>query len=307
MLTKQRSEESSAQAIQLITLWGALANFLLVLLKLAAGIWGHSQVLVADAIHSLSDLMTDAVVLIGVRFWQQPADQEHPYGHAKVESLVTLFIGSALLLAGGNLIYEAVVALQEMFLEKNPVVTGPGWIALAAAILSILIKEFLYQVTANVGRQCHSSAVVANAWHHRTDALSSIPAALTVGGIMLGGPMYSFLDPVGTILVGGMILYAAWLILYPTLGTLLDAGTTLENIGKIEEIVLSCPGTHQPHRIRTRSLGNNDWEVDLHIRVRPDMTVRESHSLSHLIERKLLDSPLGIVDVIIHIEPMEYS
>lgn len=305
-MNKNVFQGNTTQAIQSVTLWGALTNFLLIFLKMSAGIWGHSQVLVADAVHSLSDLVTDMAVLIGVRFWNQPADREHPYGHAKLESLVTLFIGLGLMTAGGNLIYEAVVALQGMFLEKNPVVTGPGWIALAAAILSIGVKEFLYQVTAHVGRECHSSAVVANAWHHRTDALSSIPAALAVGGIMLGGAQYAFLDPVGTILVGGMILYAAWLILYPTLGTLLDAGTTTENIAQIEQIVLSCPGTHQPHHIRTRSLGNNDWEVDLHIRVQPEMTVRESHSLSHQIEQKLLKSPLGIVDVIIHIEPMDF-
>ncbi|MDO5112901.1 MAG: cation diffusion facilitator family transporter [Planctomycetia bacterium] len=302
---KNHSDDISVRAIRCVTLWGAFSNLLLVILKMAAGMWGHSQVLVADAVHSLSDLVTDVVVLAGVRYWNCPADQEHPYGHAKVESLVTLFIGAALLLAGGNLIYEAVGTLREMLFEKNPVVTGPSWVALAAALISILAKEFLYRVTATVGQRYHSSAVVANAWHHRTDALSSIPAALAVGGMMFWGPMYSFLDPVGTILVGGMIMYAAWLILYPTLGTLLDAGTTVENVERIRQIVLSCPGTHQPHHIRTRALGSHGWEVDLHIRVRPEMTVCESHALSHVIEEKLLKSSLRIVDVNIHVEPIQ--
>lgn len=292
------------RAIRNVTLWGAGCNFVLVGLKFVAGIWGNSQVLVADAVHSLSDLLTDLAVLIGARYWTQPADKDHPYGHAKIETLVTLFIGVVLMIAGGKLVFDAVLVLRDT-LREHTETAPPGHIALVAALVSIVVKEALYRVTARVGRKCHSSAVVANAWHHRTDALSSIPAALAVIGALTLGPTYSFLDPAGTIVVGGMIVYAAWVIIYPTFHSLMDMGTTAENIEKIRELVLSCPPATHPHRIRTRYLGANGMEVDLHIHVDGRTTVLESHALSHRIEEKLLESDLNIVDVTIHIEPSE--
>ncbi|MDO4574232.1 MAG: cation diffusion facilitator family transporter [Planctomycetia bacterium] len=293
-----------SRTIRNITLLGAVCNFLLVIFKLLAGFWGNSRVLIADAVHSLSDFVTDLVVIVGAAFWTRPADQEHPYGHSKLESLITLFIGAALALAGVLLVCEAVGTLREIMAGKESL-ESPKWIAFFAAAVSVVVKEFLYRVTARVGRRCHSPAVIANAWHHRTDALSSIPAGLAVACTLILGPFYTFLDPVGTILVGGMIVHAAWQIVYPTLGTLMDAGASAECVEQIRRTVLSFPGTSDPHKIRTRYLGDGSLEVDLHLHVDGNMTVRDAHFLSHQIEKKLLNSGLRIAGVIIHIEPLE--
>ncbi|MDO4551862.1 MAG: cation diffusion facilitator family transporter [Planctomycetia bacterium] len=292
------------KTVNRITLFGAVINLMLSVLKLAGGILGHSQVLIADAVHSLSDLVTDAAVLMGARYWKLPADENHPYGHAKIETLVTFFIGFMLVLVGGKLMMDAILILPGFWQAKNTVMSeAPTVLALLAAIISIIVKEFLYIITVRAGQRIHSSAVIANAWHHRSDAMSSIPAALAVGCCLLFGPAYSFLDSVGTIIVGVMILQAAWKIIYPTFHILLDAGASEEKVKKIQEIVLKCPGVRHPHKIRTRYLGSQSMEVDLHVWVDPEMTVKESHVLSHMIESELHQSELGIVDVFVHVEP----
>lgn len=295
---------SNVRIIFNITLFGAVLNFFLVILKFFAGIWGNSSVLVADAVHSLSDFVTDLVVIVGARYWERPADEEHPYGHAKLETIVTLFIGAALMVVGGKLISGAISTLHAMITDPAYLHVAPGTIALVAAGVSIVVKEFLYQITAKTGQKIHSSAVVANAWHHRTDALSSIPAALAVGCCLLWGDRYAFLDPVATVLVGGMIFYAAWMIIYPTFGTLMDAGASQESVRKIEAIVKAIPGASNPHRIRTRSMGQG-FDVDLHVWVDGNTTVYASHSLAHTIENQLkVASDLHILEVIVHIEPI---
>lgn len=292
------------RTIQRITVLGAVVNLALLVAKFVAGIVGHSQVMIADAVHSLSDFVTDIAVILGAKYWERPADEEHPYGHARLENLVTLFIGAVLFLVGLKLIGNAVVTLSQMIRNENYTPATPTYFALGTALASILLKEVLYQLTVRVGRKIHSTAVVANAWHHRADALSSIPAAVAVGATLFRGEFYAFLDPVGTVLVGGMILITACQILYPAFHTLMDSGTTKENRAKILEIVRSCPGVYEPHKLRTRSLGNG-LDIDLHVRVDGDMTVSESHQLSHEIEERLLASPLDILDVMVHIEPRE--
>lgn len=289
--------------IQKITLWGAGVNFLLLVLKFLAGVLGNSQVMIADAVHSLSDFFTDIAVALGAKFWEQPADEEHPYGHARLENLVTLFIGAVLFLVGLKLIGNAVLTLHQMVEKVDYVPATPTFFALGTALASILLKEVLYQATARVGRQIHSTAVVANAWHHRADALSSIPAAVAVGATLFWGSFYAFLDPVGTVLVGGMILVTACRIFYPAFCSLMDSSTSKENRAAILEIVRSCPGVFEPHHLRTRSLGSG-LDVDLHIRVDGQMTVSESHRLSHEIEEKLFNSQLDVLDVMLHIEPV---
>lgn len=305
MQTPPNSDFSDpAQTIFRITLLGAVFNAVLVVLKFAAGIWGSSSVLIADAVHSLSDFVTDAAVIVGARYWERPADQEHPYGHAKLETIVTLFIGAILCLVGLQLISGAVSTLYEMTSDPEHGYSVPGIFALGAALISIAVKEFLYRITARAGRKVRSSAVVANAWHHRSDALSSIPAAAAVGCCLLWGEAYAFLDPAATIVVGGMIFYAAWLIMYPTFGTLMDAGASRETVQKISELVQKIPGAENPHRIRTRNMGHG-FDVDLHVWVRGDATVTESHEMAHQIEKLLKESEdLAILDVIIHIEPI---
>ncbi len=302
---KTHSESiSHTHEVYRITLLGAVLNFALIILKLFAGVWGRSSVLIADAVHSLSDFVTDIAVIIGARYWERPADGNHPYGHAKLETIITLFIGAALMTVGGRLVFSAVSVLHQMVTNSEYEFILPGKIALIAACVSIVAKEFLYRVTARVGEKIHSSAVVANAWHHRSDALSSIPAAFAVGCCLIFGERYAFLDPVATILVGGMIFYAAWQIMYPTFGTLMDAGASEETVTRIETIVREIPGTHNPHKIRTRRMGNG-FDVDLHVWVDGNMTVRDSHQLAHEIESRLKGTDgLQILDVIVHVEPI---
>lgn len=303
-MTTHTESISYTHEVYRITLLGAVLNFALIILKLFAGIWGRSSVLIADAVHSLSDFVTDIAVIVGARYWERPADGDHPYGHAKLETIITLFIGAALMAVGGKLVFSAVGVLHQMVMNPEYGFILPGKIALVAACMSIVVKEFLYRVTARVGEKIHSSAVVANAWHHRSDALSSIPAAFAVGCCLIFGERYAFLDPVATILVGGMIFYAAWQIMYPTFGTLMDAGASKESVTLIETIVREIPGTHNPHKIRTRRMGNG-FDVDLHVWVDGNMTVRDSHQLAHEIESRLKATDgLQILDVIVHVEPI---
>ncbi|MGL6227081.1 MAG: cation diffusion facilitator family transporter [Thermoguttaceae bacterium] len=291
----------SARRITWIGLW---VNLVLVGLKLIGGIFGFSQVLIADAIHSLSDLITDAAVLLGSQFWGAPADEEHPHGHAKIETLVTLFIGVLLAIVGLELIQGAVQEIRSMLAGTSERET-PTFLAFIVALLSIVIKEILYWATVRVGRRARSPSVVANAWHHRSDALSSIPAAVSVGFCLLLGPHYLFLDPVGTIVVACMVIYAAWEIIKPTLATLLDRSAPQDHIGRIRQIVYSCEDVRNVHKIRTRYLSAETIAVDLHIQVDPEMTVRRSHALSHFVARRLLEEGPLVVDVVIHIEPYE--
>lgn len=284
-----------------VTVGSALVNIALGAVKIGAGDWGHSQALIADGVHSLSDVVTDAAVLIGARFWLQPADDRHPHGHAKIESIVTLFIGLTLAGVGIGL---AVRATQELrsFVEGAPL-EPPRWITLAAALSSIAIKEGLYRWSAAVGRRIHSSAVIANAWHHRSDAFSSIPAALAIALSLAFGPRYAFLDPVGAIVVSTFVLYAAWKVAWPALATLMDEGLSPEKHAQIVALVQAQPGVRFAHRIRTRSLGRDSVAVDLHIHVDGDLSVREGHRLAHLVRDRLIERFPELVDVVVHVEP----
>ncbi|MDO4587777.1 MAG: cation diffusion facilitator family transporter [Planctomycetia bacterium] len=288
-------------ALKRITWFGMIVNMILVIIKLLAGVFSYSQVLIADAVHSLSDLSTDLAVLIGVRYWEQPADEDHPHGHAKIETLVTLFIGFVLLLVALKLIPSAIFSINELIQGKER--ATPGFFALWAALFSIFIKEVLYQTTRKVGLQLKSSALVANAWHHRSDAISSIPAAATVILCLIFGNEYVFLDPVGTMVVSCMILYTAVEIMRPTFSTLLDRGLSKEKIALIQLIVREYPQIQSVHKIRTRPLGEQKYAVEFHIQVDPQMTVFNAHSLSHEIQSSLCQRIEEIVEVVAHIEP----
>jgi len=294
-------ENSVLNTIRRITWLGAVTNLFLVGFKFAAGIWGHSSVIIADAIHSLSDLITDAAILLGLRFWSQPADQKHPYGHAKIETLVTLLIGAALAFVGMELLYNAVRSLFNILTGKE--ILPPTWIPLIAALASILIKEWLYRVTVQVGMATKSSVTIANAWHHRSDAMSSIPAAVTIGACLLLGNEYTFLDPVGTIVVALMIIHAAWKITQPTFAALLDSGASESQCKVITETIRSFPEVKDLHKLRTRYIGPSGLALDVHIHVDPNMSVTDAHALSHRIQKELLQSSEQIIDAFVHVEP----
>ena len=299
---KEHTDTDSMKVVRRVTWLGAICNLLLVVSKFTAGIWGHSSVIIADAVHSLSDLITDAAILLGIRFWSRPADREHPYGHAKIETLVTLFIGAALATVGIGLLYNAVHELIGIFNKtKEPV--PPTWLPLAAALASIIIKEWLYRVTVKVGMTTKSSATIANAWHHRSDAMSSIPAAGAIGTCLLLGPQYTFLDPVGTVVVSLMLIHVAWKVTLPTFTALLDSSASESQCQAIIVLIRSFPEVKDLHKLRTRHVGPTGLAIDVHIQVDPSMSLTAAHSLSHRIQQKLLQSGENVIDVFVHVEP----
>ncbi len=277
--------------------WVSLAaNLVLSGLKFVGGLLGGSQAVVADAVHSLSDSTTDLAILVGIRYWSKPPDATHPHGHRRVETLVTTAIGMALAVVAAGLLWNAISTLGE------PHTTRPKWIALVAALVSIASKETLYRWTAAAGRRIRSMPLTANAWHHRSDSLSSIPAALAVGGAMIH-PAWSFLDHVGAVVVSLFIFQAAFKIIFPEMGKLLDSGASEETLRHIHSLALGVPGVRYVHRLRTRYCGSTCLAVDLHIKVDGNLTVDAGHDISEIVKRELLASDSDIVDVVVHLEP----
>ncbi len=288
-------DTQETRTIKRITWIGLAINVVLSGFKIAAGTLGGSQAVAADGVHSLSDLVTDLAVLIGVRYWSAPPDESHPYGHRRIETVVTFFIGLALAAAALGIGYNAVATIPES--HSRP----PGLIAVAAAVASIIIKEGLYHATRIAGKRARSSALMANAWHHRSDGLSSIPAALAAGLTRLF-PDWYFLDHVGAVIVTVFILQAAWRIAWPALKELSDAGAGRETCERIREICLATDGVLEVHKIRTRRQGLG-VQVDLHVQVQDDLTVREGHEIASSVKHALLDKGPDVIDVVTHVEP----
>jgi len=291
----QRSGQ--ARQVRRVTLWGLVVNVLLAAVKFLFGIVGASQALVADAVHSLSDLVTDVAIVVGAGFWSAPADAEHPYGHGRIETLITSAIGIVLGGVGVGLGYRAILTLPQWHESR------PGWIAFAAACLSIVAKEVLYRWTADVGRRVKSSALVANAWHHRSDALSSVPVALAVLGTHVW-PEWGFLDHVGAVIVSVLILHAAWEITWPALRELIDAGAKEHERQAILKLALDTEGVQSVHKLRTRSIGPG-LQVDLHVLVEPELSVREGHAIAGVVKERLLNRGPNVIDVLVHVEPFD--
>ena len=291
-------------AISRVTIIGALINIALTALKTGVGVLGGSAALVADGLHSLSDLATDAIVFVGARFWTRPADESHPNGHAKIESLATLFVALALALVSVELLRSSVAKIGAT-LESGaePLRRSALFCALGVALLSVVAKETLYRATLAVGRKTRSTAVVANAWHHRSDALSSIPAALAIAGVLAFGPRFAFLDPVGAIVVAFMILKTAFEIARPTVATLCDAGADEQIVDAVRRIALENAAIQFPHKIRTRPLGGGLYAAHLHVRVDPETPVRDAHRLSHELAAEIQARVPAIVETTIHVEP----
>lgn len=293
-------EESTTREIRYVTWVGLVVNLLLTAAKFACGIVGNSQAVVADAVHSLSDMATDLAILIGVKFWTRPADDSHPHGHRRIETVVTLGIGLALAVVATGLIRNAVVTLHEQH------ESAPRWIAFAAAVASVVVKEILYRWTVAVGRRVKSGAVIANAWHHRSDALSSIPAALAVAGAVID-PSWSFLDHIGAVAVSLFIYQAAFKIMLPAYEQLIDSGAPRETLEAIRAAALATNGVQAVHAIRTRYVGGSSLAVDLHVEVEEAMTVRVGHDISEKVKQRLLSDVDDVVDVVVHLEPHNAS
>lgn len=283
-----------------VTLIGSFVNVLLVICKFIAGILGHSAAMVADAVHSLSDLVTDVIVIVFVRVSGKPADKKHDYGHGKYETLATLLIGVALLAVGAGIFWsgaEKIIAFM-----KGESLSSPGWIALVAAIVSILSKEILFHYTRRVGRIFDSPAVIANAWHHRSDAFSSIGTAIGIGGAILLGENWRVLDPIAAVIVSLFIIKVSIMQLKPCLDELLESSLSEEIEQQITEIVLSEKGVTEPHHLRTRRIGSH-YAIDVHIRMDGNMKLNEAHAKATSIEHKLREKYGEETYVSLHVEP----
>jgi cation diffusion facilitator family transporter len=292
------ADEGSKEGIVRKVTWvGLWVNVFLAVIKFTAGIYGRSQALVADAIHSLTDLTTDIAVIAGSHYWSRPPDENHPYGHRRLETLVTVFIAVVLIAAGLGIGWKAISTLQEK--QAAP----PGWIAVFAALVSIVCKESIYRWTAITGRRVKSPALAANAWHHRTDALSSLPVLIAVAGARMF-PSWSFLDRVGAVIVSIFILHASIKIIWPGLAELIDVGAPTETRNKIRDIALKNEGVLQVHDIRTRYISTS-IQVDLHIVVEGLITVREGHDIADDVRARIIDAIPEVLDVIVHVDPPE--
>lgn len=285
-----------------ITLLGSVVNILLTGLKFAAGIIGSSSAMIADAVHSLSDLLTDFVVLLFVRISSRPADVDHPYGHGKYETLATGIVAISLLGAGGVLAAEGIERIVRCA-QGEPLML-PGKIALWAALISIAAKELIYQVTMRVSRRVQSSALKANAWHHRTDALSSIATATGIGGALLFGGRWAILDPIAAVLVSVFILVTAGKLLHEAVQDLMEKRLPEEVEEEIRRIATSDSEMSELHHLQTRRVGNV-YSIDMHLRMRGDTSLYEAHRHSMLIEQRLRERFGEGTMITIHIEPFK--
>ncbi len=260
-----------------------------------AGFLGNSSALVADAVHSLSDTITDIAVIAGSFFWSEPPDHCHPHGHRRIETMVTIIIGLIILAAGLGVGWNAISTMGHLSGKS------PGWIALAASLISLITKEILFRWTALAGKKIKSTALTANAWHHRLDALSSIPVFLAVGGAILF-PGLTFLDHAGALVVAVFIIQASFKILWPGVEEIMEKGAPKSILTDIERIVAQDHDVIQIHQLRTRYLGSK-LRLDFHLVVDGDLSIKQGHDIAEGIKQRLLDRIPDLEDAIIHIEP----
>lgn len=296
------SHQSEKQKIYTTTIIGSIANFLLVLLKFVAGFIGNSAAMIADAVHSLSDFVTDVIVIVFVRFAHKPKDELYAYGYGKYETLATAIIGVLLFIVGSGILWNGGWKIYHYFADGT--LPEPHIIAFYMALVSIAVKELLYRYTAAVGRAVKSQVVVANAWHHRSDAMSSIGTAVGIGGAIFFGDGFEILDPVAAIVVSFFIMKVAIQLIIPSLGELLEKSLPEEVQEQIRQIILSYPGVSEPHHLRTRRIGNT-YAIDVHLRMDGDMPLRIAHDHVSAIERKIRAAFGMQTHISIHLEPVK--
>lgn len=285
-----------------ITWIGSIVNFILLIIKFLAGIIGYSAAMVADAIHSLSDFVTDIIVILFVRISGKPEDEGHDYGHGKYETLATAIIGLILFFVGVGILVNGATSIIDSINGKP--LTAPSLIALIVAGISIITKEILYQYTVIKGKHLNSQALTANAWHHRSDALSSIGTLIGIGGAIGLGEKWRILDPIAAIVVSFFIMKVAIQLLKPCVDELLEHSLPAKSENKILDIILSFPEVSSPHHLRTRRIGNN-IAMEVHIRMDGNTSLSDAHSLASKIEQRLKDEFGEKTHIGIHMEPQE--
>ena len=287
------NQEERYHQAKKVTLWGALVNALLALIKCIGGIFFNSQALIADGIHSLSDLLTDGLVIMASKYGSQEADESHPYGHQRIETAATLLLALLLILAGTGIAWDAV---------KHILLTSalkPEIYALPIAVISILANELLYHYTKHIGLKIQSELITANAWHHRSDAASSIVVLLGLIGSLLG---FAYFDSVAAIIVGGMIIKMGLDYGWSSVKELVDTAVEPDMLSNIEKIIQEVNGVKRIHQLRSRMMAG-DVFVDVHILVAPKITVSEGHFIAQRVHQKLMKEVDAIKDVTVHVDP----
>ena len=298
----QGLEADRTKAIYRVTLIGSIVNVMLLTFKFIAGIVGHSSAMVADAVHSLSDFITDVIVIIFVRISAKPQDQSHDYGHGKFETIATFVIGLALVAAATGIIVSGSMKLAAWLQGEQ--LEAPGWLALWAAVISIIVKEILYRYTVMAGRRLDSQAVIANAWHHRSDALSSIGTTIGIGGAILLEQRWTVLDPLASIIVGALLVKVAVELLKTSIGELTECSLPDATEREIEDIIRSFPDVCEPHNLRTRKIGNR-IAIEVHIRMDGTLPLNVVHDRATTIEHHLKQRFGPTTHVAIHMEPLK--
>ena len=299
---KTKMRVSREKEIYKVTLVGSVGNVALLTFKFIAGILGHSSAMIADAVHSLSDFITDVVVLVFVSISAKPQDRSHDYGHGKYETIATFLIGLALVAAATGIVVSGCLKLIAWW--GGEALAAPGWIALWAALLSIAVKELIYQYTARKGKQLDSPVMIANAWHHRSDALSSIGAAVGIGGAIWLGQRWTVLDPLASIIVGLMLVRVAWELLRTSSADLTECSLPEETEQEIENIIQSFADVQEPHNLRTRRIGNR-VAIEAHVRMDGSLPLHIVHERATTIERKLKERFGEQTHVTLHMEPIK--
>ena len=291
---------SREKSIYKVTWIGSIVNFMLLIFKFAAGVFGHSSALIADAVHSLSDFVTDIIVIVFVRISGKPQDDDHRYGHGKYETLATAIIGLILFTVGIGILVNGASSVAEAM--KGKILPAPSMIALIAAAVSIISKEILYRYTIHMGKSLNSQAVIANAWHHRSDAFSSIGTFVGIGGAICLGERWRVLDPIAAIVVSGFIIKVAIELIKPCIDELLEHSLPAETEKEILEIIVSFPEVSSPHHLRTRRIGNN-IAIEVHIRMDGWTSLENAHQTATAIERRLKEKFGPDTHIGIHMEP----
>lgn len=302
MSTTQDSQRE--REIRRVTLWGSAVNFALLVLKFVAGILGGSAAMIADAVHSLSDFITDIIVILFVHISGKPSDAGHDFGHGKYETLATAIIGISLFAVGMMICWSGLVKTYHAFLGEE--LQQPGIVALVAAVASVALKEWAYQFTVRTGRKYHSEAVVANAWHHRSDALSSIGTMMGIGGAILLGSHWAVLDPLAAIVVSIFIIKASWSLVMQSVKELTDASLSDAEEADIVKTAAEVQGVCEIHNLQTRRIGNK-IAIEMHVRMPGSLSLYVAHERATAIEQRLKQKYGADTHVGIHLEPIKIN
>lgn len=286
--------------IKRITLWGSAVNIALTVCKIIAGVIGRSSAMIADGIHSLSDLLSDIVVLIFTHISSKGQDRNHSFGHGKFETLATLIISVILVVVGGKLMGGGVKSIIHVI--NGGTIPSPGYIALAAAVISIISKEILYHATVRVGKKTGSTVVIANAWHHRSDAFSSFGSLIGIGGAIFLGDRWTILDPLASCIISAAIIVVAVKMALPSLEELLETSLPEDIENEIKEIASSVTGVVDIHEMKTRRNGIS-FIIDAHITVSPEITIVMAHDIATNVEEAIRERFGQETQINIHIEP----